>query len=372
MSNPFTPTFGVSPAILAGREDLISDFRLALAEGLGNPFRAIIISGSKGVGKTVLVNEFEDIAAEQGWLTIRAYPSADMISTLVQTTIPEAIELVAQQGNTKVLTGASISGIDSVSFTTDPNYEKPVRTLITQLRRLSQLIADPAGILITLDELQGADPDLMHELGTAVQDLMRDRHDVAFVAAGLPIGVDELLQNEGTTFLRRAVRIELNEVDAEDAGAMFTETARIGGRTMTESAVEKAVEISRGYPYLMQIIGSLAWAQANLDKTDTISGDTVEKIRDKAITRLGLQVHKPSLHNLPPRELEILQVMAKLTDADGPVRTADIATELGVEPNRISMARSSLLNKAIIHVPERGALSFSLPYLGQYLRDLNL
>lgn len=372
MSNPFTPTFGVSPAILAGRSELISDFRLALAEGPGNPFRAIIISGSRGVGKTVLVNEFEDIAAEQGWVTIRAYPSAEMISTLVETTIPEAIELVAQKGDTKVLTGASISGIGSISFTTDPNYVKPVRTLITQLRKLSELLSDSAGILITLDELQGADSALMHELGTAVQDLMRDHHDVAFVAAGLPIGVDELLQNEGTTFLRRAVRVELNEVDADDAKAMFVKTVQIGGRSMTDSAAQEAVEISRGYPYLMQILGSLSWAQANLDKTDKITSDTVDRIRDKAIARLGLQVHKPSLHNLPVRELELLQVMANLTDGDGPVSTADIASALGVEPNRISMARSSLLNKAIIHVPQRGQLSFSLPYLGVYLRDLNI
>lgn len=347
----------------------MGDFRLALAEGPGNPFRAVIVSGSRGVGKTVLVKEFEDIALEQGWVKIRAYPSADMIQTLVETTIPEAIELVAQQGDTKVLTGASISGIGSVSFTPDPNYQKPARTLITQLRKLSGMLKESSGILITLDELQSADPALMHELGTAVQDLMRDRHEVAFVAAGLPMGVDALLQNEGTTFLRRAIRVELAQVEEEDASSMFIETARLGGRVMTESAVKKAVEISRGYPYLMQIIGSLAWAQSNLDKTDVIDGDTVEQIREKAIYRLGLQVHKPSLHNLPTRELELLQVMARLTDSDGPVATADIASEIGVEPNRISMARGSLLNRALIYVPERGKLSFSLPYLGQYLRS---
>lgn len=70
--NPFRPTFGVSPTVLAGRDSLLQSFKLGLAEGPGSPFRALLISGSRGMGKTVLLNEFEDAAASQGWITLRA------------------------------------------------------------------------------------------------------------------------------------------------------------------------------------------------------------------------------------------------------------------------------------------------------------
>ena len=66
--NPFRPTFGVSPHVLAGRDRLLADFELALAEGPGSPYRAILVSGARGIGKTVLLNELEDVARGLGWV----------------------------------------------------------------------------------------------------------------------------------------------------------------------------------------------------------------------------------------------------------------------------------------------------------------
>ena len=65
-ANPFRPSFGVSPRVLAGREDLLSDFDVALDEGPGSQLRSLLVSGARGMGKTVVLNELEDIARTRG------------------------------------------------------------------------------------------------------------------------------------------------------------------------------------------------------------------------------------------------------------------------------------------------------------------
>ena len=60
--NQFRPSFGMSPLYLAGRDEWIRSFHLGLFEP-NNPIRASLVWGPRGIGKTVLLNEFEDIAA---------------------------------------------------------------------------------------------------------------------------------------------------------------------------------------------------------------------------------------------------------------------------------------------------------------------
>lgn len=366
--NPFRPTFGVSPTILAGRDSLLESFRLGLAEGPGSPFRALLISGARGMGKTVMLNEFEDAAAEQGWVKLRAYPDRTMLDTLINTTLPEAIRDQAGPSNKRMISGVSIPGLGQVTSVADPEHSHPAPTLISRLRELSTLLRQRGvGILITLDELQSADIDQLHELATAVQDLLRDDFDIALVAAGLPEGIGKLLQHEGTTFIRRAERIHLGEVNQRDAVAMFAETTTAGGRHIDEEAAHLAATISVGYPYSMQLTGSLAWARATLDRTDHITTTQVAAVRDEVIRRMGMQVHEPSLHSVPDGELTILYAIAELSENSAMVATGDIATLMQVEPNALSMQRRQLLRRGLLTVPKYGYLNFALPYMREHL-----
>lgn len=64
--NPFRPGFGISPRVLAGRDDLLTEFGIALDEGPGSPLRSVLVSGARGMGKTVVLNELEDLAMVRG------------------------------------------------------------------------------------------------------------------------------------------------------------------------------------------------------------------------------------------------------------------------------------------------------------------
>jgi len=66
--NPYTPGAGARPPALVGRDSDVDAFRSAIARlGQGRHARSIILSGLRGVGKTVLLGEFHNLARESGW-----------------------------------------------------------------------------------------------------------------------------------------------------------------------------------------------------------------------------------------------------------------------------------------------------------------
>ncbi|MDR1237099.1 MAG: ATP-binding protein, partial [Propionibacteriaceae bacterium] len=70
VQNPFTPTFGVTPPMLAGREEELAAVAQALHSGPGHPARAAFFTGARGTGKTVLLNAVEELASDAGWTVI--------------------------------------------------------------------------------------------------------------------------------------------------------------------------------------------------------------------------------------------------------------------------------------------------------------
>jgi hypothetical protein len=51
MSNPFHASFGVSPPLLVGRDDLLDDFAEALEDGPGAAGRATLYTGARGASR---------------------------------------------------------------------------------------------------------------------------------------------------------------------------------------------------------------------------------------------------------------------------------------------------------------------------------
>ncbi|MDO4631734.1 MAG: ATP-binding protein [Corynebacterium sp.] len=357
--NQFRPSFGMSPLYLAGRDEWIRAFQLGLFEP-GNPIRASLVSGPRGIGKTVLLNEFEDTAAQYGWVVLRADPRPDMLRHLMNTVIPRAV-LDPPPEHKRRLTGINIAGLGGINMSVE-HISQPEPTLNTMLR---DLLRSVDGVLITIDEVQSVPIEEMRELATTIQDLRRDDLNIAFSGAGLVQGINELLTHPGMTFLRRAETIQLNMVTDTDVARTLNETMNESGKHFDEESLAAATALTRGYPYLIQGVGSLLWAQAEIDHHSTISIDTVTKIHDDVIHRMGNQVHRPALAHLSERELDFLHHMAEL--GPEPASTAQIAERMGLKANVASQTRSKLLNRELIAVPVRGKVDFTLPYLREYL-----
>ena len=69
-NNPFSPTFGTSPPVLAGRDDILESLDEAFETGPTHPDYTVLLSGVRGTGKTAILNAAEDMVREQGWLMI--------------------------------------------------------------------------------------------------------------------------------------------------------------------------------------------------------------------------------------------------------------------------------------------------------------
>nr|WP_120491375.1 ATP-binding protein [Corynebacterium lactis] len=373
MTNPFHPTFGRSPAVIGGRDEELDSFQLALAEGPGNPWRTALISGTRGIGKTVLLNEFEEAARQLGWIVLRAHTGPDMVAELRDVTIPRALQQIdsAPASASRKLTGISVAGIGGITTDIRDNRPAPGQNLLSQLQDLTAVLAPQgSGILLTLDEVQSAAPEQLTEIAHAIQDLNRDEAEIAFVAAGLPSGIEDLLQLDGTTFLRRAERVPLGRLDSPTTEDIIRRTSDLGSRSMTEDAVELAAQISHGYPYLIQTIGSVAWAKARLANADTITAEHVAEAGTESIRRIGRQVHAPSLKNVPPRQIEFLKSMAELAPDGAPVAVKDVAEKMGRKVSGVSQLRHDLIYRELIVPASVGHIEFSLPYFADYLLSL--
>jgi hypothetical protein len=91
MSNPFHASFGVSPPLLVGRDDLLDDFAEALEDGPGAAGRATLYTGARGAGKTVMLNAVEDRARERGWLIVSETATPGFVSRMTQQHLPRLL-----------------------------------------------------------------------------------------------------------------------------------------------------------------------------------------------------------------------------------------------------------------------------------------
>src|SRR5918995_5589241 len=67
--NPFNPGAGSRPPLLVGRDAQLDAMTVAVRRlALGRYERSMLLKGLRGVGKTVLLNEFGRIAEGEGWV----------------------------------------------------------------------------------------------------------------------------------------------------------------------------------------------------------------------------------------------------------------------------------------------------------------
>lgn len=367
--NPFTPTFGVSPPVLADRAEPIAAFREALADGVGAPGRAMLITGARGVGKTVLLNEIEDTARRADWLVISDTTRVGMAADLATTQIARLLHEHDKDARVFVPSVGSASAI-GLSASAQGTYEnrvpQPEWTFRAALERLTEVAAAElgSGVLLTLDEVHRSCLEDLREIVQTVQHCFREGRQVAVVLAGLPGAVTDLVNDNVISFLRRADRHVLGMISETAATQALHEPIQLAGRTIGPEALAAAVEGARGYPFMVQLVGYHAW------RADTESPEiTVAHVEAGVVAaqqRSGTMIHEPSLHNLSEIDRTFLAAMAVDDTAS---RTADVATRMEVDLNYANQYRRRLLAAEVIVASRHGTVDFQLPYLREYLRD---
>jgi hypothetical protein len=360
--NPFTPTFGVTPPLLVGRQDEIEDFRFALGEGIGAPERVTLLTGLRGTGKTVMLNAYEDVARSEGWLVLSETASTGMLDRLTNTGIPRLLRTIDPDQTRSRLTGVTLSGFGAQRQVTELNEPRP--DFRYRMNQLLDAIEPEVGVLISVDEVHRTDD--FEVLSNTIQHLRREERNIAFVGAGLPSSMQAILSSDRpTTFLRRADRRHLDIVEADEVRTALEVPIADAGRSISPDALDIAVAGTRGYPFMIQLVGLETW-RASQDIVE-ITSEHAQRGVERARRKIGQLVHEPALADLSPTDRSFLVAMAQ--DAQGPSRISDVAQRLGVDANYASQYRKRLIDAEVITPAGYGAVDFSLPYLRDYLRE---
>ncbi|KAB7790682.1 ATP-binding protein [Bifidobacterium leontopitheci] len=364
--NPFKPSAGHTPPLLIGRDHDIEDFIEGLDNGPGSPTRLMRVTGARGIGKTVLLSEFARIARERKWEVIRENASKGLAARLLSRLQP------APRGRHEFTVKPTLQVGETAGSLGVYHYQSAEQMPLTLSeamdRRIHELEKKGAGLLIAIDEAQAAERDDMIAISTAAQDMNINNRDYALVFAGLPSMSSKWLNEDATTFMRRADPHMLQDIPLDEVKRAFEDTFRESGMAISDTPLHMAVEATYGYPFMIQLVGYHIWSSArrNHPDTPTISVEDAKLGIGKALTRLGDTVHGPELDSLSPVDRTYLLAMAQ---DDGPSSTSMVAERMGKEKNYAGQYRARLLDAQVIEPKGYGLVDFAIPYLREYLRE---
>lgn len=376
-ANPFKPTAGKMPPILIGRQTIIDDFSESLKNGVGAPGRIMLVTGQRGFGKTVMLTEFRRIAKAQHWETIAETASQGLVARLVAALTPEKLRLdEAEISPTVAVPGIISASLGQAHFSAQTS-PLTLRNALNE-RLGSRKIGKGKGILITIDETQAASREDLVAIATAVQHVITDTDEsdtpdaekkgVAIVFAGLPYMVNDLLDNEVTTFLRRALRRELDNVPLPDVRSAFVQSVAESGKTISNDDALDAARRSEGYPYMVQLVGYYMWQSAQRRGSAVITADDVNAGAGDAMLAFEDAVCAPALNGTTGAERLFLTAMAE--DSPNPTRVSDIAERTRRSRSWVGKYRAILIKDKLIRPADHGYVEFAVPHLGEYLRAL--
>jgi hypothetical protein len=387
--NPFAPGAGQRPPEMAGRDREVAAFEVVLERvARGRPERSLVLTGLRGVGKTVLLGELRAMAVRGGWGAgkVEARPDAGLRRPLsaalhrairdlaVRHRAPDRVEAVlavlkafalrANPENAK-LRDRWQPGIDvpaAQGRADSGDIEIDLVELFTEVAELAQDVG--TGIALLIDEMQDVQPDDVSALCAACHELSQSGAPLVVVGAGLPHLPTVLSASKSySERLFRYVRIDrLERVDAERA---ILAPIKREDASITEEALDVLYETSGGYPYFVQAYGKAAWDAA---PGDPITVEDVRVAAPEAESELAVGFFGSRYERATPAEREYLRAMADIGEGrDEAVSTATVADRLGRKPSSLSPARDSLIKKGLVYSAERGRIAFTVPHFGRFL-----
>ena len=363
--NPFSPTFGASPPVLAGRDDILDNIEDALATGPTHPDYTTLFVGIRGAGKTVTLNAVEDLARSRGWLTLSNDATAGGLLPRLTRAAAELLNDGGSAGLSRRLRSLTVGGL-GLELESVPTFDgaRDLRMVLSDLG--DRLAENGTGLMITLDELQSGDLDEIREFGAVVQHVTRrEQRPVAFAGAALPQIEDTLLSDSAATFLQRCSRYDIGRLDPRATSAAIVGPVEQRGAAIDPQALEEAVAATGGYAFMVQLVGFHTW-KAAADPSAGITAQEVAEGISEAERRIGRLVLDPTWRGLSDGDRRFLTAM---TGDDGSSKLADIAARLGVNVKYAGVYRQRLIKAGMVVAAGKGWINFAHPIARDWIRD---
>lgn len=383
IKNPFSPGAGSPPPELAGRESVLEQARVLLGRvRVKRPEKSLLLTGLRGVGKTVLLNEIDRMALDAGYRTIlvEAHEGKSLAVLLAPHLRRLLFDLdrVAGAGD-KVRRGLGVlksfvSAIKIKLGEVDIGLDiEPVKgaadsgDLEVDLPSLFVAVAEAAqeratALAILIDEIQYFSAAELSALIMAMHKMQQRQLPLVLVAAGLPILPG--LAGESKSYAERLFSFpDIGPLRQADAIRALNDPVVAAGEAFESAAMDEIFRMTKGYPYFLQEWGYQAWNRA---EASPITLAVVEASSALVLQRLDENFFRVRFDRLTPSEKRYLRAMAEL--GAGPYRTGDIADTLKVKINTLGPVRSSLIKKGMVYSPSHGDMAFTVPLFAEFMR----
>lgn len=379
VQNPFSPGAGTPPPAFVGRDDLIANYQVALRRTIsGRPGKSIMPIGLRGVGKTVLLNRFDQMAQEEGLVGafIEAPETGDFEHLLAARLRSILIEL--DRGTVSRAVKRALGTLKSFSYTLPDGTSMALNVDAIAGSADSGVLAEDTtdllvavgeavkdrerGLLIAIDEVQYLASDELAALISAIHRTVQLGLPVILVGAGLP-QLPGLAGNAKSYAERLFDFPEIGSLDADDAKAVLATPAREQGVEFSDDALDSLLDFTQGYPYFLQEWGYHVW---NAAPESPITLDDVRLAARDVQRRLDENFFRVRMDRLTPAEKKYLVAMAEL--GPGPHRSGDVAAKLKVKVESVAPRRSGLIQKGMVYSPAHGDTAFTVPMFDDFLR----
>ncbi|WP_423185135.1 ATP-binding protein [Arthrobacter sp. NyZ413] len=381
--NPFAPGSGVRPPALVGRQPEIDAFDLLVARAKANAAgdRGILLTGLRGVGKTVLLNEFSEMARRNGWLVVQFEAQAgDGGAEAVRKKLARELQLGARRlRQTPAWSHLRAQGLGSISnisvslglqgLTADLKFaagRADSRVLDIDLEEMIEDVSVSmrkarAGFALVIDEMQDLDPGLLGALLTAQHAAGQRGWPFYIIGAGLPSLPGRL--SESRSYAERLFHYRMiGKLDDKSAADALTVPIERLGAILKGEPLRTVLQAAGGYAYFLQAYGRTLWETAS--EKEITPGDA----------RLAVELGTSDLDHgffiarwqrATPAERLYLRAMSQ--DGEGPTATAELSGRLGKDHSSLTSQRARLIEKGIIFAPEHGYVQFTVPGMGAFI-----
>ncbi|MGK0617924.1 AAA family ATPase [Meiothermus cerbereus] len=383
IANPFSPGAGAPPPELVGRDQILSQAQILLGRvKQKRPEKSMVLTGLRGVGKTVLLNEIERMARQNDYRTILLEAHEDkplgvLLAPGLRNLLYE-LNRVAGAGEQvkrglavlrsfigaiKVSVGELTLGLDIEPARGSADTGDIEIDLPNLLVAIGEAAEDrKTAVALLIDEVQYFSSKELGALIMAMHKLQQRQLPIVLVGAGLPILPG--LAGDSKSYAERLFAFpEVGALSESDAIKALAEPALAKGVRFEPAALSEIYRLTKGYPYFLQEWGYQCW---NLAEQSPITLETVQAATAKVISNLDQNFFRVRFDRLTPSEKVFLRAMAKL--GPGPHRVGDIAETLKVKTTSLSPVRAKLIKKGMIYSPTYGEIAYTVPLFDQFMR----
>jgi hypothetical protein len=388
-NNPFRPGAGHMPPYLAGRSNELDQFQEVLKQN--EIMQNVVLTGLRGVGKTVLLESFKPEAHKFNWLWVgtdlseSATVSEESIATRLLTDIAVITANITVARNVT-------QGIGFVPSRTENEVRLDYESLVGIYQSTPGLVADKLkavlevvwrvvsarnyhGIVFAYDEAQTLSDRSEKEqyplslLLEVFQSVQRKGMRFLLVLTGLPTLYPKLVL--ARTFAERMFRvISLEKLDDKASRQAITKPVEASTKRFTPQSVETIVELSGGYPYFIQFICREVydvWIQQDAEGKE--ARVPVNEIQQK----LDTDFFAGRWARVTDRQRELLIVIAGLENAEDEFSVQSIVEASKAKLSKpfsashVNQMLNSLADAGLIFRNRHGRYSLAVPLLNRFI-----